>query len=180
LLFDLILLCKESSATLMNLSEQLASRIRTFYDGDNWTGSSLWSNLDGLTWTDATTPVYGFNSIAVLLYHINYYVSAFLDVTAGKPLLAKDEWSFEAPPIHSQPDLEKLRNDIRRDAESFARVVEQMPEGRLWEDFSDGKYGNYYHNIQGILEHSHYHLGQIVLIRKIFREKSETIPRADS
>jgi hypothetical protein len=55
--------------------------------------------------------------------------------------------------------------------------VEQLPEARLWDDFSNGKYGNYYRNITGIIEHLHYHLGQIVLIKKMLtaaaKEKSE-------
>jgi len=29
------------------------------------------------------------------------------------------------------------------------------------------KYGNYYRNFHGIIEHCHYHLGQIVLIKKM-------------
>jgi hypothetical protein len=53
------------------------------------------------------------------------------------------------------------------DAENFASLVVQMPESKLWEIFSDEKYGNYYTNIHGTIEHTHYHLGQIVLIKKI-------------
>ena len=50
---------------------------------------------------------------------------------------------------------------------SFAILIEQLQESKLWEDFSENKYGNYYRNICGIIEHIHYHLGQIVLIKKI-------------
>jgi len=53
------------------------------------------------------------------------------------------------------------------DAESFAGLIEELSEERLWEPFSEEKYGIYYRNIHGIIEHSHYHLGQIVLIKKI-------------
>jgi hypothetical protein len=53
------------------------------------------------------------------------------------------------------------------DAENFANLIEQMPENMLWEDFFEGKYGNYYRNLHGIIEHAHYHLGQIVLIKKM-------------
>ncbi len=51
--------------------------------------------------------------------------------------------------------------------------IEQLPESKLWETFSDEKYGNYYRNIHGIIEHSHYHLGQIVLIKKILLQANE-------
>jgi hypothetical protein len=33
--------------------------------------------------------------------------------------------------------------------------------------FSQKKYGTYYRNLMGVIEHSHYHLGQISLIRKM-------------
>ena len=61
-------------------------------------------------------------------------------------------------------------NKTWSDAEIFASLVEQMPEQQLWEDFADNKYGNYYRNIHGFIEHCHYHLGQIVLIKKIIQQ----------
>ncbi len=57
------------------------------------------------------------------------------------------------------------------DAENFAGMIEQLPESKLWEDFADPKYGNYYRNLVGIIEHIHYHLGQIVLIKKMLKEQ---------
>ena len=45
-----------------------------------------------------------------------------------------------------------------------------MPEKKLWEPFGDGKYGDYFRNIQGVIEHAHYHLGQIVLVKKLIRQ----------
>ena len=76
------------------------------------------------------------------------------------------KYSFAHPPIQSKEDWEKLLDKLWTDAETFASLIEQLPESKLWEDFADGKYGNYYRNIHGIIEHTHYHLGQIVLIKK--------------
>ena len=103
----------------------------------------------------------------MLVYHINYYTSEVLKVLEGEPLVASDKYSFNLPPINNQEDWEKLLNKTWTDAGKFASLIEQLPETMLWEDFSDGKYGNYYRNIHGIIEHTHYHLGQIVLIKKI-------------
>jgi hypothetical protein len=47
-----------------------------------------------------------------------------------------------------------------------------MPDAKLTEYFSEEKYGNWYRNLHGIIEHAHYHLGQIVLLKKLIREKS--------
>ena len=42
-----------------------------------------------------------------------------------------------------------------------------MPNDKLEEIFVDEKYGTYRRNIEGIIEHSYYHLGQISLIKKM-------------
>ena len=159
----------------MNLTAQIAKHFREIHFGGNWTSSNLKDNLAGVTWQQATTRVYTFNTIATLVYHINYYVSAVLRVLQGEALDASDKYSFNLPPILSQNDWEKLLNKMWSDAENFAQLVEQLPEHELWEDFTDKKYGNYYRNFHGIIEHSHYHLGQIVLIKKILLQEDENL-----
>ncbi len=157
----------------MNLTAQIAKLLRAVYFGGNWCAVNLKGNLAGLTWQQATTKVYSFNTIATLVFHMNYYVTAISKVLEGGPLDAHDKYSFDLPPILSQDDWEKLLDKFRTDAENFSSQVEQLPESKLWEIFSDEKYGNYYRNIHGIIEHLHYHLGQIVLIRKILLQGNE-------
>lgn len=151
----------------MTLTKQIARHFRQIHFGGNWTCSNLKDTLAGLAWKQATTQVHSFNTIATLIYLTNYYVSAAIKVLEGQPLGAKDEYSFSLPPIQSQQDWENLLNKTWADAEKFAGLVEQLPESRLWENFTDEKYGNYYRNLHGIIEHTHYHLGQIALIKKI-------------
>lgn len=157
----------------MDLTAQIAKHLRDVYFGGNWTWSNLKDNLADVTWQQATTQVYSFNTIATLVYHIGYFVSAILKVLQGGPLDAKDKYSFDHPPILSQEDWEKFLDKTWTDAENFASLIERMPESKLWEDFSENKYGNYYRNIHGIIEHIHYHLGQIVLIKKILLQADD-------
>jgi len=157
----------------MNLPEQIANHFREIYFGGNWTASNLKDNLADVTWQQATKQVYSFNTIATLVYHINYFVSAALQVLQGEPLNANDKYSFDHPPIQSREDWEKILDKTWSDAEKFASLIEQLPESKLREVFTDKKYGNYYRNINGIIEHSHYHLGQIVLIKKILLQADQ-------
>ena len=157
----------------MNLTAQIAKHLREVYFGENWTSSNLKDNLADVTWQQATTQIYSLNTIATLVYHMTYYVSAVLKVLQGEALDAKDKYSFDHPPILSENDWKKLLNKVWTDAENFASLIEQLPEPMLWEDFSDKKYGNYYRNLHGIIEHLHYHLGQIVLIKKILLQKDK-------
>ncbi|MFI5194390.1 MAG: DUF1572 domain-containing protein [Chitinophagales bacterium] len=151
----------------MHLTEQIARQFRDVHFGGNWTASNLKQHLADVTWQQAITKVYSFNTISALVYHMNYYVSAVLKVLREETLDASDKYSFDHPPILSREDWEKLLDKTWTDAEDFATLIERLPESRLWEIFSDEKYGNYYRNIHGTIEHIHYHLGQIVLIKKI-------------
>ena len=153
----------------MNVTIQIAKHLREVHFGGNWTTVNMKEQLADVTWEEATTQVYSFNTIATLVYHTGYYVSAVLKVLQGGALEAKDEYSFNHPPITCSEDWEKLLDKAWADAELFAGLIEQLPEHLMWEDFTDKKYGIYYRNLHGIIEHMHYHLGQIVLIKKIIR-----------
>lgn len=157
----------------MNLTAQIAKHFREVHFGGNWTDSVLKDHLAGLTWQQATTRVHSLNTIALLVYHINYYVVAALKVLQGGPLDAHDKYSFDCPSIQSQEDWENLLNRTWADAELFANLVEQFPESKLWDTFVLEKYGNYYRNFLGVIEHTHYHLGQIVIIRKMILQEEQ-------
>jgi hypothetical protein len=143
---------------VMNLSQQLAKHFREVFWGGNWTSVNFKDSLERLSWQQAKTKVLSFNSIAALIFHINYYIAAVARVLQGEALNASDKYSFDLSPIQSEKDWETLLNKFWFDAENFATLVEQLPEDKLWDDFYDGKYGNYLRNIQGIIEHTHYHL----------------------
>lgn len=151
----------------MSITKQLAKNLREIHFGGNWTASNLKENIKDITWQQATTKVVDFNTIATLTYHSTYYIKGLINVLQGKPLDSKDEISFITPAIQSQDEWEKLLNDIWQNAEIASKLVEQLPDEKLLESFTDDKYGNYYRNIAGIIEHLHYHLGQIVLVKKL-------------
>ena len=151
----------------MNLSVETAKHFREVHFGGNRTSVSLKETLADVSWQQAVTKVHSFNTIAVLVYHTNYYVSAVLKVLQGEALNASDTFSFDLPPIQSDTDWKNLLNKTWADAERFASLLEQLPESRFGEVFTDEKYGTYYRNMHGIIEHIHYHLGQIVVIKKL-------------
>lgn len=155
----------------MDLPQQTAKHFRDVHFGGNWTSVNLKDTLANVSWQQAVAKVHGFNSIAALVYHMNYYVSAVLKVLKGETLDASDRFSFDLPSIQSQSDWENLLRKTWTDAENFATLIEQLPQERFSQMFIDEKYGNYYRNIAGITEHCHYHLGQIVIIKKIIRQQ---------
>jgi len=153
------------------IKTQIAKHFRDVHFGGNWTTSNLKDQLEGLNWKQATTKVCSFNTIATLVFHVNYYVSEVLKVLHGGSLEASDKYSFDVPLIASEEDWQQLKNKAFGDAEAFANLIETLPEEQLFDHFTDPKYGNYYRNLHGIIEHTHYHLGQIALIRKVVMQQ---------
>jgi hypothetical protein len=158
----------------MQLSSQIARHIREVHFGGNWTDVNLKNLLSNVTWQQATTPLHSCNTIAALVFHVNFFVRAVLKVLRGGPLDAHDKYSFDLPPITSQADWEDFLQQVWSDAEDLAQIVETLPEDRLWQDFDDGKYGTIYRNLTGIIEHTHYHLGQIALLKKIIAKQGSS------
>lgn len=149
------------------ITQQIAEHLRDIHFGGNWTTSCLRDQVKELTWEQATQKVQSFNTIATLVYHAHYYVHEVIPVLNGAPLTASDKLSFDHPPITCQSDWDNFLNNVWLDAETFAGLIEQLPDDCLHQPFTDEKYGTYYRNLAGIIEHMHYHLGQIVIIRKL-------------
>jgi hypothetical protein len=154
----------------MNTPKQIAKNLRDVYGGENWTAVNLKDSLKDVHWQQATAKVDNLNTIAMLVFHINYYVDAQLSVLQGRPLKASDKYSFDVQPITSEADWQKLIGHVFSQAEIFAQEVEKLEEGKLFEVFADARYGNYFRNLMGVVEHTHYHLGQIVIIKKMLNE----------
>ena len=149
-------------------STQLAKRFREVILNGVWIANTNFKHqLSDLTWEQATTKMGSFNTIATLTFHIHYYIAGILNVLEGGSLDIKDKYSFDHPPFQSQADWENLLNQLWIDSEKFADIVETLPNEKLNEAFVDEKYGDYQRNIDGMIEHSYYHLGQIVLIKKM-------------
>lgn len=160
----------------MKSTTQIANRFREVLLNGYWVANTNFkAQLSDVTWEQATKKVGTFNTIAALTFHIDYYIAGILNVLEGGSLDIRDKYSFDLPPIESQNDWEKLLDKIWSDAEKFANMVEQMPEERLNEIFVDEKYGNYQRNIDAMIEHSYYHLGQIVLIKKMLLQTDASV-----
>ena len=152
----------------MKSTDALASRFREVILNGTWIANTNYKQqLTGLPWQVATAKLEDLNTIALLAQHIHYYIKGVKQVFEGGPLDIKDQYSFDFPPIESQEAWDDFLNLFWNDAEAFALLIEQLPEEKLSEPFVDEKYGTYLRNIDGMIEHCYYHLGQIVLLKKM-------------
>jgi len=150
----------------MNLSKELANHFRQVHFGGNWTWVNVKDTLADIKWEQAITRINELNTIAALVFHINYFTEAVFKVLQGEALNAHDKYSFAVPVICTQQEWDELVSKTLKNAEDFANELENFPDEKLWQTFVEEKYGTYYRNFMGLIEHCHYHLGQIAIIKK--------------
>ena len=154
----------------MNLPQQLAQQFREAHLNGRWlANTNLKEQLDNTTLEQANTKVGDHNTIALLAFHLNYYVDGMCRVLEGGPLDISDKYAFDAPPIQTEEEWKALKQKLWKDAERFALLVEQLPEEDLEKPFANLNYGSNYLNISTMIQHIYYHLGQIVLIKKLLK-----------
>lgn len=154
----------------MKIGITLADSLReVLLDGKWVTGTNIKDEIKGLDWNKATIKVDSLNSIADLTYHIDYYLAGVLNVFEGGKLKIKDKYSFDYKQIESQKEWKTLIDKFCNDSEKFVNAVKKMTNEDLEKNFVKKEYGNYFRNLTVMSEHCYYHLGQIILIKKLIK-----------
>ena len=155
----------------MENANQLSRRFRDVFLEGKWIANTNYQELlADLDWQQATTKIGSLNTIALLTFHIDYYLGGVLQVLQGGELTIRDKFSFDCPPIASEADWQQLRQGLLDRAETFAQILETLTEDQLSQPFVREEYGNYWRNIEGMIEHGYYHMGQISLLKKLILE----------
>jgi uncharacterized damage-inducible protein DinB len=158
----------------MQRSKALADRLNEVLLNGYWIANTNYkSQIEDLSCKQATRKIGTLNSIAALTFHVNYYLAGIIHVFNGGGLEIRDRFSFDMPLIKSDSDWENLRDEFLGNAKIFVDEVEKLSDSKLDEPFVDEKYGTYLRNLEGVIEHCYYHLGQISLIKKLIADSEE-------
>ena len=146
----------------------IANRLREVLLNGHWIANTNYKEqIQSVNWQQATQKVDSLNTIAALTYHINYYLAGLLNAFENGRLDISDKYSFDLPAINSEIEWSKLVSEFLTNSEKFADKIEKMDEKIFDLPFIDEKYGTFLRNIEGVIEHSYYHLGQISMINKM-------------
>lgn len=152
----------------MNNSNLLANRFReVIFDGTFIANTNYKKELENLNWQDATEKIKDLNTIAILTQHIHYYIKGINQVLEGGNLEIRDSYSFDFPPIQSEEDWQVVLENFWADSENFYQNLMKISDEKLHQSFVEEKYGTFLRNMDAMIEHAYYHLGQIVLIKKL-------------
>ena len=87
----------------MHLTLQLAKRFREVLLDGLWIANTNFKDqLSDVCWEQAVAKIDSLNTIAMLTFHIDYYIAGIINVFEGGDLEIKDKFSFDLPPIESQ------------------------------------------------------------------------------
>jgi uncharacterized damage-inducible protein DinB len=152
----------------MTPQETLASRFKEVLLDGKWVANTNYAELlTPITKEQATKKIGSLNTIATLTQHINYYIYGVLQVLQGGDLEIRDAFSFNFPEIETEKQWEHIKLTLLTNAEQFAEQLKNISNKQLESPFVDIKYGSYKRNINGMIEHCYYHLGQIMMLYKL-------------
>ena len=153
---------------VMNPSKELANRFREVMLDGLWVANTNWKDkLVNIYLEQANKKVGDLNTIALLTFHVHYYIHGVLQVFEGGNLDIRDKYSFDMAPLKSEDQWAALKGQLFSDSETLASRVEAFSDDQLNAVFVDPRYGTYRRNVDVLIEHSYYHLGQVSLIQKL-------------
>lgn len=148
----------------MKVIEAIAQHFYEVNYGNNWTDAAVKDVLDGITHDQATKQIGGANSIALLLFHMDFYNMVVYDRLVDVTRKFDHEESLQPPVINSETDWQQLQETYFKNVDKIHKAILAFDETRLFEKITTN---TPYKNLHGLVEHIHYHLGQISLLKKL-------------
>ena len=124
--------------------------------------------LEGLTFETAgrKTDLMPY-TIWQLLKHMNYWQQKWLDRLDGKPVAQDSSWKNGWTEEVNASSPEVLNKEVTSFLQSIEKVKNILEQGKVLEVTTNEYYSNQYEIIQAMASHLSYHLGELVLLRRI-------------
>ncbi|WP_313515084.1 DUF1572 domain-containing protein [Sphingobacterium sp.] len=150
------------------MCKYLANRFREVMLSGTWIANSNWQKeLSGINFELAMKKIPNINRIFDLSFHVLYYIKGINQFFQSGNLDIKDSLSFPNVDLKNNEEWQTLKDDLFYQSEILAKSIEEINDAQLQQDFFDEKYGSYLRNIDGQIEHAYYHLGQVILLKKM-------------
>lgn len=153
----------------MNIAELIAEHLLDVYAGQNWTEVNLQFTLGDISYEEASqlTPASA-NTIAGLLHHLNFWNQVMTDRIRGIRAAIPESNGFENTPLEDVEQWQSLQIACFKSGKALAEVIRKLTAEELQQPILPG-YPTAYKSLQGCVEHVHYHVGQIVILKQLIR-----------
>ncbi len=158
----------------MREAERIADQFRRAHEGDAWHGPSLKELLQDVTAGEASArPVAGAHSIVELVLHIAAWERVArrrLEGDAAQIYNTPEDWP--AGDVSEEAWREALKTLVEENEKLRASIL-PLDDAKLDEPIYEGM-SSIYVTLQGVVQHSLYHAGQIAVLKKAMRPPTET------
>ncbi len=148
----------------MKIIEAIAQHFREVNYGNNWTDASVKDVLQNISFEQAMKKTGNANTIAILLFHMDFYNMVVYDRLVGIKRKFEHEESLQQPNITTEEDWQQLQKAYFENVDKIHKAIIAFNESHLFEETTRN---TPYKNLHGLIEHIHYHLGQISLLKKL-------------
>jgi hypothetical protein len=149
----------------MKITEAIAQHFYEVHYGKNWTDVAMKDVLKDIPWEQAIQKVDSVNTITVLVHHMNFYNMVVYDRCFGEQGQFEHEDSLSVS-IKNDEDWLQLQHHYFTNADKIHHHILLLDEEKLF-TVRPGNQNTFYKNLHGLIEHIHYHLGQVSLLKKI-------------
>lgn len=153
----------------MKETERISELFEKIYHGDSWIGETLMGTLETISAETAAKKTNPWNSIWEITNHIISWRENVLQRVQGSIKNAPPDNYFTAVKYQSEQAWQNTLQNLKNSQENWIGFLKKMNEADLEKIYPDNN-ASYYHNIQGIVQHDAYHLGQIILLAKMQRQ----------
>lgn len=152
----------------MTQIQRLQKLFEDHYDGNPWLDVTILESIQDISAKEAATKIKDLNSIWQILQHMLEWRITNMKRVKGEITASPGNNFIYEISDQSESAWKKLQSDFAISQKEWLLFIKDF-DVRKFDLVYEANQHTYYEHIQGILQHDAYHLGQIVLIKKILR-----------
>ena len=154
----------------MEIKSLIAQHIIDAHEGGNWTDNSIRETLKDISVIEATTiTAASINTIASIIHHLTYWNNIMIIRISGNPVEIPEINGFDVPILATEEDWKILQLNNLKSAHDLVAAILEF-DNNLSDPILPG-YDSAYKSFYGCIEHIHYHLGQITMIKQLTKNR---------
>lgn len=157
----------------MSEVERIRDQLKRAFHGNAWHGPSLREVLNGVTTKEAASRFESGHSIREIVLHITAWTEIACQRLAEQPIPdATNEEDWPLVKDLADQDWKKDLEKVFAAEERLQELLRTFPDVRL-DTAVPGRDHSFYVMLHGAVQHCLYHAGQIAILKKAIRERSE-------
>ncbi|MES2431807.1 MAG: DinB family protein [Bacteroidota bacterium] len=150
----------------MNEINRIVKLFTAMHHGDCWVGTNFKMAMSNINAEEAGRQIIpNVNSIWMLMHHVIYWRTVVVNRLTGT-IDAPPFEDFHLPEEFSTENWKQLLKDFEQTYHLLTNAIKHFNEKKLHEP-SPKPEQTYYDLVMGCLQHDAYHLGQIMLLKKL-------------